>query len=74
MVDKLGFKKVKHPTHYKVSWLQKGHQFFVQEKSEVEFQIGKYKDKVLCDIMKMDSFHILLGRPWKFPHDILVVA
>eukprot|EP00253_Pinus_taeda_P004319 PITA_04319 len=26
MVEKLGLKKLKHPTPYKVSWLQKGHQ------------------------------------------------
>ena len=37
MVEKLGLKKVKHPTPYKVSWLQKGHQLLVQEQSEVEF-------------------------------------
>ena len=41
MADKLGLKKVKHPTPYKVSWLQKGHQLLVQEQSEVEFHIGK---------------------------------
>ena len=29
IVDKLGLKKVKHPTPYKVSWLQKGHQLLV---------------------------------------------
>ena len=37
----------------------------------MEFQIGTYKDVVLCDIMPMDVFHILLGRPWKY--DIKVV-
>ena len=25
MVEKLGLKQLKHPTPYKVSWLQKGH-------------------------------------------------
>ena len=28
--------------------------------------MGKYKDKVLCDVMPMDVCHILLGRPWQF--------
>jgi hypothetical protein len=32
----------------------------------VEFQIDTYKDKVLCDIIPMDVYHILLGRPWKY--------
>eukprot|EP00253_Pinus_taeda_P035707 PITA_35707 len=66
MVEKLGLKKLKHPTPYKVSWLQKGHQLLVDEQCEVEFQIGKYKDKILCNVMPMDVCHLLLGRPWQF--------
>eukprot|EP00253_Pinus_taeda_P029108 PITA_29108 len=31
MVEKLGLKTLKHPTPYKVSWLQKGHQLLVDE-------------------------------------------
>eukprot|EP00253_Pinus_taeda_P025543 PITA_25543 len=64
MVEKLGLKRLKHPTPYKLSWLQKCHQLLVDEQSEVEFHIGRYKDKVICDIMPMDVCHILLGRPW----------
>eukprot|EP00253_Pinus_taeda_P008213 PITA_08213 len=63
MVEKLELKRSKHPNPYRVSWLQKGHQLLVDEQSEVEFQIGRYKDKVVCDIMPMDVCHILLGRP-----------
>eukprot|EP00253_Pinus_taeda_P024451 PITA_24451 len=66
MVEKLGLKKLKHPNPYKVSWLQKGHQLLVDEQCEVEFQIGKYKDKILCDVMPMDVCHLLLGQPWQF--------
>eukprot|EP00253_Pinus_taeda_P004138 PITA_04138 len=66
MVEKLGLKKLKHPTPYKVSWLQKGHQLLVDEQCEVEFQIGRYKDKILSDVMPMDVCHLLLGRPWQF--------
>ena len=32
----------------------------------MEFQIGTYKDEILCDIIPMDVCHILLGRPWKY--------
>eukprot|EP00253_Pinus_taeda_P034987 PITA_34987 len=64
MVEKLELRRLKHPTPYKVSWLQKGHQLLVDEQCKVEFQIGRYKDKVICDIIPMDVFHILLGRPW----------
>ena len=31
----------------------------------VSFQIGKYEDEVLCDVVPMAT-HILLGRPWQF--------
>ena len=45
----------------------------MNEQCNVEFQIGTYKDEVLCDIIPMDVCHILLGRPWqydrKFVHD-----
>eukprot|EP00253_Pinus_taeda_P013558 PITA_13558 len=66
MVEKLELKRLKHPNPYRVSWLQKGHQLLVDEQSEVEFQIGRYKDKIVCGIMPMDVGHILLGRPWQY--------
>eukprot|EP00253_Pinus_taeda_P030039 PITA_30039 len=66
MVEKLGLKKLKHPTPYKVSWLQKGHQLLVDEQCEVEFQIGRHKDKIICHVIPIDVCHILLGRPWQF--------
>jgi hypothetical protein len=31
MVEKLGLKRTTHPTPYKVSWMQKGHQILVNE-------------------------------------------
>jgi len=71
MVKILGLKKLKHPTPYKVSWLQKGHQLLVGEQCEVEFHIGKNKGKVTCDIMPMDVCHIFLGRPWKYDTKVI---
>ena len=46
MVEKLGLKRMKHPTPYKVSWLHKGHQLLVNEQCNVEFKIGNYKHVV----------------------------
>ena len=66
MAAKLSLKKVRHMIPYKVSWLHKGHQILVSDQREFDFQIGPYKDKILCDVMPMDVCHILLGRPWKF--------
>eukprot|EP00253_Pinus_taeda_P016052 PITA_16052 len=66
MVEKLELKRLKHLNPYRGSWLPKGHQLLVDEQSEVEFQIRRYKDKVVCDIMPMDVCHTLLGRPWQY--------
>ena len=63
MVENLGLKRMKQPTPYKVSWLQKGYQILVNEQCNAEFQIGTYKYVVLCDIIPMDVCHILLRRP-----------
>ena len=32
----------------------------------VEFNIGEYKDKVLCDATEMGACHFILGRSWKY--------
>jgi hypothetical protein len=71
MVVKINLKKVNHPTPYKVSWLQKGHQLLVNEQCEVELQLGNYKDKILCDVMPMDVCQILLGRPCQFDRNVI---
>jgi hypothetical protein len=43
----------------------------VSKQCLVEFKIGGYNDKVLCNVIPMDVCHLLLGRPWKY--DINVV-
>ena len=40
VVEKLKLKRTRHPTPYKVSWLQKGHQLLVNEQCELELQLG----------------------------------
>lgn len=66
VVEKLKLKRKKHPTPYKVSWLQKGYQLIVNEQCEVELQLGKCIDKILCDVMPMDVCDRLLGRPCQY--------
>ena len=38
----------------------------MEEQVEIQFSIGKYKDKILCDVVLMEASHVLLGRPWHF--------
>ena len=36
----------------------------------ISFRIGKYEDKVLCDVVPMQAGHLLLGRPWQFDRKV----
>ena len=66
LVDKLKLQKTPHPSPYKASWLTKDRQTLVDEQVWVEFNIGEYVDRILCDVTDMDACHVLLGRPWKY--------
>lgn len=65
MVDKHELKRFPHTNPYKLSRLSKEH-VLVDEKAWVDFKIGEYKDRVLCDILPMDACHLFLGRPWQY--------
>jgi hypothetical protein len=71
MVEKLELTKTKHPSPYKVSWLQKGHRVSVTKQCLVKFKIGNYHDEILCDVIPMDMCHILLGRPWQYDRNVV---
>jgi transposase InsO family protein len=71
MVEKLELTTTKHPSPYKVSWLQKGHRVSVTKQCLVKFKIGNYHDEILCDIIPMDVCHILLGRPWQYDRNVV---
>jgi hypothetical protein len=71
MVEKLELEIIDHPSPYKVSWLQKGHQVSVTKQCLVEFKIGGYNDKVLCDVISMDVCHLLLGRTWQYDRNVV---
>jgi hypothetical protein len=71
MVEKLELETTDHPSPYKVSWLQKGHQVNVTKQCLVEFKIGGYNDKILCDVIPMDVCHLLLGRPWQYDRNVI---
>jgi hypothetical protein len=71
MVEKLELETTNHPSPYKVSWLQKGHQVTITKQCLVEFKIGGYNDKILCDVIPMDVCHLLLGRPWQYDRNVI---
>ncbi|XP_017629802.1 uncharacterized protein LOC108472753 [Gossypium arboreum] len=71
MVEKLGLPTTKHPSPYKLQWLNDGGELKVTKQVLVSFTIGKYTDEVLCDVVPMHAGHLLLGRPWRFDRRVL---
>ncbi|XP_074291693.1 uncharacterized protein LOC141618478 [Silene latifolia] len=67
---KLPTREHQHP--YKIRWLSQGSEIAVYKQALISFSIGQaYTDEVMCDIILMDSCHILLGRPWEFDRSIV---
>ena len=71
MVEKLELETTAHPSSYKVSWQQRGHQVTVTKQCLVEFKIGGYRDEILCNVIPMDVCHVFLGRPWQFDTNVI---
>lgn len=71
MVTKLGLKTKKHPSPYKIGWIRRGVETKVTEICRIQFSIGKnYVDEITCDVVEMDAYHMILGRPWQFDMDV----
>jgi hypothetical protein len=65
VVRKLGLETKRHPTPYRLEWLTKGNEVTVSKCCLVSFSIGaKYRDNVWCDVVNMETCHLLLGKPW----------
>lgn len=71
VVKKLEIKTSQNAKPYKLAWLQKGGEVTVSQRALISFSIGKhYKDQVWCDIVRMDTCHLLLGRPWQYDRKV----
>ncbi|KAK5776782.1 hypothetical protein PVK06_044746 [Gossypium arboreum] len=66
MVEKLALPATKHPSPYKLQWLNECVELKVTKQTLVQYSIGKYHDKVLCDVVPMHARYLLLGKPWQF--------
>lgn len=53
MVGKLNLPTLKHPSPYKLQWLNDCGEIKVYKQVLVSFSIGKYNDEVLCDVVPM---------------------
>ncbi|GER31484.1 purple acid phosphatase [Striga asiatica] len=61
-----------HPDPYALAWIQHDDSVRVTRRVLVTFSIGSsYNDLTWCDVVPMDSWHVLLGRPWQFDHSVV---
>nr|XP_027083475.1 uncharacterized protein LOC113705765 [Coffea arabica] len=42
----------------------------VNGKVSVKFNIGRYEDELVCDVVPMQAAHLILGRPWQFDCEV----
>jgi hypothetical protein len=66
LIRKLGLSIIRHERPYQLQWLNEYSVVKINRQVFVRFLIGKYNDKVLCDVVPMYVTHLLLGRLWQF--------
>jgi len=72
LVDRLGLKPRRHPSPYKMQWLNDCGALRVSHTVTVPFSVGKYNDHVECDVVPMQACQLLLGRPWLYDRDVQI--
>ncbi|WVZ80568.1 hypothetical protein U9M48_028035 [Paspalum notatum var. saurae] len=72
LVDRLGLKPRRHPSPYKMQWLNDCGTLRVSHTVTVPFSVGKYNDHVECDVVPMQACQLLLGRPWLYDRDVQI--
>jgi len=71
IVNKLNLDTTPHPNPYKLQWLSDNEDLVVDRQVLLYLSIWKYIDKIVCDVMPMETSHVLLGRPWQFDRHVL---
>ncbi|XP_049382856.1 uncharacterized protein LOC125847235 [Solanum stenotomum] len=69
LVDKLGIACMKRSTQYRLQWLNDYGEVKENKQCMISFNVGRYEDEILCDVVPMQACHVLLGRPWQYDRD-----
>ena len=64
LVEKLSLGTLNLQNPYKLQLSKKYEEVQVTEQVSLSLSVGKYQDGVLCDVVPMETCHILLGQPW----------
>ena len=65
MISKLNIEKIVHCTPYRMYGRNNYKWIDVKEQAYMSFNIGRYVDKILCDIVSLDDCQMILGRTWQ---------
>jgi hypothetical protein len=72
LVERLGLKQRRHPSPYKIQWLNECGTLRVSNIVTIPFSVGRYSDQVECDVVPMQACQLLLGRPWLYDRDVQI--
>jgi len=61
--EKMSLRAEPHPHSYNVNWVDKITQSITQ-RCQVSIHMSSYEDHIWCDVLDIDTAHILLGRHW----------
>ena len=71
-IERLGLKIEKHPTPYRISWVNKANSVLVKQRCLVKFSLEKkYVDEAWCDVIPMTVCHMILGCLWLYDRRVL---
>src|SRR6266540_957305 len=71
MVEKLGLTTTQHPHPYYIQWFNSSGKVKVTRMVRLQFSLGSYHDHADCDVVPMQAYSLLLGRPWEYDNDAL---
>lgn len=63
LIDKLQLPTKAHWTSYTLQRLKQRSEVTILKQALILFLVGLYYGEVLCDVLPMDTCHVLLGRP-----------
>ncbi|KAK4707338.1 hypothetical protein R3W88_033112 [Solanum pinnatisectum] len=52
-----------------LQWLNDSGEVKVNKQCIPSFNVGRYEDEILCDVLPMQACHVLLGQPWQYDRD-----
>jgi hypothetical protein len=64
VVKQLGLLTTPDPQPYNIGWLRQGRDLCVNQQCRLSYDIQPFKDEVLCDVVPLDVYDVLLGKPY----------